>query len=83
MSATVDKNLQGKEIIRLHVSGSVVLSVIHDGDGQFEIALFHHGKMTGDVINCEWHELFALYDEVRNGVFRRFPRFHTRLMQEM
>ena len=82
MNATVDKNLQGKEIIRLHVSGSVVLSVIHDGDGQFEIALFHGDKFTGDVVQCPWQDMFPLYDEVRNGVFKRFPRFHTRLMQE-
>lgn len=82
MNATVEKNLMGKEIIRLYVSGSIVLSVIHEGDGQFEIALFHGDKFTGDVIQCAWQDMFPLYDEVRNGVFKRFPRFHTRLMQE-
>jgi len=82
MSEAVSKNLMGKEVIRLYVSGSIVLSVVHEGEGQFEIALFHNGKMTGDVVECPWHDLFPLNYEIRNGVFQRFPRFHTRLMQE-
>ncbi len=83
MNDTVTKNPLGQEVLRLHVSGSIILSVVHLGDGEFDIAVVHHGKLTGDILLCEWHELFEIYDEVRNGVFRRFPRFHTRLMQEM
>jgi hypothetical protein len=82
MNAAVEKNLMGKEILRLYVSGSIVLSVIHEGDGLFEIAMFHGDKFTGDIVLCPWQDLFPLYDEVRNGVFKRFPRLHTRLMQE-
>ena len=82
MNVAVEKNLMGKEIIRLYVSGSIVLSVVHEGDGLFEIALFHGDKFTGDVVQCPWQDLFPLYDEVRNGVFKRFPRFHLRLLTE-
>jgi len=71
-----------KQVI-IPVSGTIRLSFIEglQGPGTFEAGLIYKDKVV-DVCPCDWDEMFSILEEVKNGVFVRFPDFHQRMMGE-
>lgn len=65
------------------VSGSIKLSFVEglQGPHTFEAGLIHNGKVV-DVCPCSWDEMFHILDEVKHGLFVRFPDFHERMKGE-
>lgn len=71
-----------KQVI-VPVSGTIRLSFVEGlrGPGTFEAGLIYNDKVV-DVCPCEWDEMFHILDEVKHGVFARFPDFHGRMLEE-
>jgi hypothetical protein len=65
------------------VSGTIKLSFVEglQGPGTFEAGLIYKGRVV-DVCPCKWDEMFHILDEVKNGLFVRFPEFHDRMLEE-
>lgn len=65
------------------VSGTIKLSFVEglQGPNTFEAGLIHKGKVV-DVCLCSWDEMFHILDEVKHGIFARFPEFHQGLLEE-
>ena len=65
------------------VSGTIKVSFVEGlhGPHTFEAGLIHNGRCV-DVCRCDWDEMFNIVDEVKAGVFVRFPVFHERMVEE-
>ena len=71
-----------KQVI-VPVSGTITLSFVEglQGPHTFEAGLIYKGKVV-DVCPCSWDEMFHILDEVKHGIFARFPEFHQGLLEE-
>lgn len=69
--------------VKVPVSGTITLSFVEGlrGPHTFEAGLIYKGRCV-DVCPCDWDEMFSILEEVKHGIFARFPDFHQGMLEE-